>query len=223
VPILGIIIPDMGISKIAKQAVLRSDAPSAPPDKIAGALFSRTQQRVLGLIFGQPDRSFFANELIALTRSGSGAVQRELQKLVESGLVTSRDIGRQRHFQANPQSPIFNELRQIMLKTVGVGEPIRLALQRMKTPIHLALIYGSIAKGDATAQSDIDLLVVDNHIELEALYRTLEPVEKQLARKISPNLMTSAEFERRRRESKPFVARVLGGPTISLIGDIDAR
>ncbi|MBX9811154.1 MAG: hypothetical protein K2Y16_06015 [Burkholderiales bacterium] len=86
---------------------------------MAGALFTATQQRVLGLLFGQPERSFFATELIALARAGSGAVQRELQRLAESGFVTVTRIGNQKHYQANRAAPIFEELRGMVLKTLG--------------------------------------------------------------------------------------------------------
>jgi len=81
-------------------------------------LFTTTQQRVLALLFGQPERSFYASELIARTRSGSGAVQRELKRLVSYGLVTVRPIGNQKHYQANPNSPVFNELRGLVKKAL---------------------------------------------------------------------------------------------------------
>jgi predicted nucleotidyltransferase len=196
--------------------------PKAPPDTIAASLFSRTQQRVLGLLFGQPERSYFATELISLAGAGSGSVQRELQKLLSAGLITSREVGRQRYFQANPASPIFHELCQLMLKTVGIATPLRAALGQVRKPIDLALIYGSIAKGEATAQSDIDLLVVADDLDLESLFRAIEPAEKQLGRKINPNLLSVAEFKRRRNDQNPFLTRVLAGPTIPLIGDLNA-
>lgn len=98
------------------------------PVGLADALFTSTQQRVLGLLFGQPGRSFFATELIALTGSGSGAVQRELKRLASSGLVTVTRIGNQKHYQANDTSPVFEELRSLIIKTVGLADPIRQVL-----------------------------------------------------------------------------------------------
>jgi predicted transcriptional regulator len=92
---------------------------------MADALFTTTRQRVLGLLFGQPARSFYASELIELTGSGSGAVQRELQRLASSGLVTLKRIGNQKHYQANPEAPVYAELRGLVLKTVAFVEPIR--------------------------------------------------------------------------------------------------
>ncbi|MGH8570436.1 MAG: nucleotidyltransferase domain-containing protein, partial [Gammaproteobacteria bacterium] len=186
--------------------------------RLGDALFTTTQQRVLGFLYGQAERSFFANEIIRLTGSGSGAVQRELARLVDSGLVTSRSIGRQRHYQANTEAPIFDELRGIIIKTVGLAEPLRAALRPLVHRITLALVYGSIAKGTATAASDIDLLVVGDDLTLEDLYAALEPVEQQLGRKVSPRLYTVEDFARRRATENPFVAKVLSGATIKLVG-----
>ena len=101
-----------------------------PPKRtsLADALFSATQQRVLGYLFGQPERSFFATELIRLAGGGSGGVQRELARLADSRLVTVTRVGTQKHYQANPKSPIFAELCAIAQKTVGLAEPLRKAL-----------------------------------------------------------------------------------------------
>ncbi len=85
---------------------------------LADALFTGTQQRVLGLLFGQPTRSFYANELIGLAGAGSGAVQRELARLTQSGLLTVRPVGNQKHYQANPDSPLFAELCSIAQKAL---------------------------------------------------------------------------------------------------------
>ena len=117
------------------------------PISLADALFTTTQQRVLSLLFGQPSRSFFASELIKLTGSGSGAVQRELKRLASSGLVTVMRIGKQKHYQANPDSPVFGELCGLVLKTVAMAQPIRRALEPFADRIAVALVYGSVAKG----------------------------------------------------------------------------
>src|SRR5690349_17757754 len=105
----------MGITTAKRSARRGKPAPAT----LAGALFSTTQQRVLGLLFGQPERSFFATELIGLAHAGSGAVQRELQRLAESGLVTVSHVGNQKHYQANRQSPVFQELHGIAVKALG--------------------------------------------------------------------------------------------------------
>lgn len=188
---------------------------------IADALLTKTQQRVLLLFFGQPDRSFFKQELIDRAESGSGAVQRELARLVDSGLVTVSRIGSQKHYQANVEAPVFEELRGIVTKTIGLADPLRAALGPLAKRIDLALVYGSVAKGNDRAQSDIDLLVVGNGVTLEDLFTRLGPVEKRLGRTISPTLYTHEEFVRRRRAGNAFLQKVLGGEHIVLIGTED--
>jgi len=189
---------------------------------LASAIFTRTQQRVLGLFFGNPGRTFIKQELIDRTGSGSGAVQRELARLIESGLVTVTHIGSQKHYQANSGAAIFAELRSIVRKTVGVTDPLRTALRPLKRSIDLALVYGSVARGDERADSDIDLLVVARDLTLEKLFERLAPAEATLGRKIHPTLYTPQDFARRRRNGNAFVQKVLAGEHLLLIGNEDA-
>jgi predicted nucleotidyltransferase len=190
---------------------------------VADALFTSTQQKVLAILFGQPDRSFFATELISLAGAGSGAVQRELTRLSESGLLTVRKIGSQKHFQANRDSPIFNEVRQIVSKTFGLATPLKEALQAIEDVICLAVIFGSVASKTDTAQSDIDLMVVSDKLTLEDLFKALEPAEQHFRRQINPLLLTIDEFDRRKKEKDSFVNRVLNGEIIVLIGRVDEQ
>lgn len=197
----------------------RSRKTTTPPRKsLADALFSSTKQRVLLLLFGQPERRFFASELITLADKGSGSVQRELAVLTESGLVEITPIGRQKFYQANKKSPIFLELQSILTKTVGLVSPLRKALEKRKDIDH-AFIYGSVAKGSDHAASDIDLFVISETLSLAELYELLEPVEKSIERKISCTLYTLDEFERKRVAENPFVLKVMRGETIPIIGD----
>lgn len=215
--------PEMG-----NAATTRSSRPArrkaaatlaAAPTSLADALFTTTQQRVLALLFGQPARSFYASELIELTGSGSGAVQRELKRLASSGLVTVKRIGNQKHYQANPDSPVFEELRGLVRKTVALAEPIRAALAPLAERIDLALVYGSVAKGTDTATSDIDILIVADGLTLEDIYAALAPAEADLDRKISPTLYTPQEYAERKASGNPFLARVLAGEHLVLISN----
>ncbi len=216
--------PEMGITKTTKPT-----KPNAAPPRalapvqtgIADALFTATQQRVLALLFGQPERSFFTNELIGLVGAGSGAVQREVRRLGESGLVTVTRIGTQKHYQANPAAPIFKELHDIVTKTLGPAEVLRTALVPLGNAVRLALVYGSVAKRSDTAHSDIDLLVVSDALTLEQIYAVLTPVEQQLGRRVSPTVYTVAEFRSRKSSGKPFLTKVLAGQTIRLTDDRD--
>lgn len=221
-PVLGITMPEMGTSTATKESrparrKATADLPAASTS-LADALFTTTQQRVLALIFGQPGRSFYASELIERTGSGSGAVQRELKRLASSGLVTVKRIGNQKHYQANPDSPVFEELRGLVRKTVALAEPIRAALASLADRIDLALLYGSVAKGTDTATSDIDILIVADGVILEDIYSALAPVEADLDRKISPTLYTPKEFADRKASGNPFLSRVLSGEHLVLIG-----
>lgn len=212
--------PNMGMKPNPQRAHA-----TTKPASLADALFSGTQQRVLGLLFGQPGRSFFATELIALAGSGSGAVQRELKRLAGSGLVTLTRVGNQCHYQANPDSPLFAALHDIVIKTSGLAEPIKSALSSLSPlaeKVFAACVYGSVAAGTDTAGSDIDVLLVAESLTLEEAYAALEPVEQRLARKISVTLYTPAEFSRRKAGGNAFLTKVLAGPLIPLMGDIHA-
>lgn len=189
------------------------------PASLANALFSGTRQQVLRILFGQPERSFYANEIINLAASGSGAVQRELVTLTESGLVTAERRGNQKHYQANPHSPIFAELRGIVQKTIGVAEPIRNALSAIAPQIDAAFVYGSIARKTDTASSDVDLMLVSDSISYGEAYAALEDVGQIIHRPINPTILTKAEFSRRLQAKEAFLTRVLAQPKIWIIGD----
>lgn len=219
---MGIKMPEMGNPATTKgsRPARRKAAASLPaaPTSLADALFTTTQQRVLALLFGQPDRSFYASQVIERTGSGSGAVQRELKRLASSGLVTVKRIGNQKHYQANPESPVFNELHSLVKKTVALAEPIRAALEPLADRIDLALLYGSVVKGTDTATSDIDILIVADEVTLEDIYTALAQVEADLDRKISPTLYTPREFADRKASNNPFLNRVLSGEYLVLMG-----
>ena len=166
---------------------------------IGNALFSGVQQRVLALLFGQPERSFYAKELVRLAASGSGAVQRELARLAASGLVTVTSRGNQRHYQANAQSPVFTELCSLVVKTFGVVDVLRQVLLPLADQIDMALLFGSVARNEAAAQSDIDVLVVTDNIGFPELIEALTPAEPKLGRKINPVIYSNAELQRKQK------------------------
>jgi predicted nucleotidyltransferase len=197
----------------------RASAAARQRLSLADALFSGTQQRVLALLFGQPDRSFYASELIALAQAGSGAVQRELARLAQSELVTVQLSGNQKHYRANPASPIFDELCGIVRKTTGLAQPLREALAPLLDRIKAAFVYGSVAKRQDAAGSDIDLMIVSDDVTYADLYQALETASRQLGRAVNPTIYTSAELAKRSASGGAFVTRVLGQPKIWLKGD----
>jgi len=186
---------------------------------LGNALFSTTQQRVLGYLFGQPERSYFGNELITLTGGGSGAVQRELKRLENSGLLTTERRGNQKHYRANPASPIYQELCGIVQKTFGLAVPLRDALQPFVENIQAAFIYGSVAKKQDSAGSDIDLMIVSDTLAYADLYEKLANVESFLGRQINPTLYSQEQIQQRITADNAFVTRVFNQPKIWLIGD----
>ena len=187
---------------------------------IASALFSDSQSRVFQWIFGQPERSYHLNELLRLTNLGSASLQRELGKLAEAGLVNSEKVGNLRRFQANKDSPVFDELVALTRKTLGAQPLLQEALAPMQEKLEQAFIYGSVAKGTDTASSDIDVMVVGKDLLMGDVLKLLLPVESKLGRKISPSLYTPAEYKRRRGQKDSFLNRVLEQPVIPLVGDV---
>lgn len=225
IPKSGTIIPKLGINMTARFSVSTTESDSSKlasgSTTLADALFTSTQQKVLGLLFGQPARSYFVTEIMGLAQSGRGAVQRELRRLEGAGLVSVKMRGNQKHYQANSDSPLFDEICSIVRKTVGLEEPLKAAVESFPGTVHLALIYGSVAKRTDTSASDIDLLIVADELTLEDVYAGLSAAEQVLDRKINPTLYTSEEFRRRRARDNSFLKRVLEGPVILLSGSID--
>lgn len=185
---------------------------------IAGALFSNVQQRVLAVIFGHPERSFYTSEIIRLVRSGAGAVERELSRLQRSGLVNVERIGNQKHYRANQASPIFHELHGIVIKTVALTEPLKRSLQPYKDKIKTAFVYGSVAKGTDTSRSDIDLMVVGNDMSYPDLYSELQKAEPIIGRPVNPNLVSVKDWRRKLAQPDSFVRKIAARPKIFIIG-----
>lgn len=183
---------------------------------LSGALFSGTRRRLLALFFGQPGRSFYGGELIALAASGSGAVQRELSHLAQAGLVNVKSVGKQKHYQANAASPIFAELRGIVLKTVGLADPLRDALAPLADRITAAFVYGSVAKQTDTAASDIDLLILSDSLTYGDVFEALEAASALLGRPVNPTILSREDFKRKAGDA--FLSRVLQQPRVWVMG-----
>ncbi len=189
--------------------------------RLADALFSPVQQRVLALLFGQPERSFRSSEVISMADSGTGAVHRQLMRLADSGLVTVTRAGNQKHYQANPDSPVFAELHGLVVKTIGLAGPLEEALAPFRERIQAAFVYGSIARGSDTARSDIDLLVISDDVAYSDLYSALQEAEATLGRPVHVSLATAEDWKRKLAAGNPFATKVHAQRKISLIGSID--
>ena len=185
---------------------------------LSNALFSMVQQRVLALIFGQPERSFYTSEIKRNVNSGTGAVERELSRLQRSGLVSIERIGNQKHYRANRQSPIFAELHSLVIKTVALTEPLRKSLEPYSDKIKAAFVYGSVAKGTDTARSDIDLLVIGDELSYSELYAALQNVDNALGRKVSPTFLSRKDWRRKASDKGSFISKVNALPKIFVLG-----
>ena len=204
-PILGAIIPNMGM--IGKG--------------LSEALFSKTQRKVLALLFGHADRSYYANEIVRYSNTGTGAVQRELERLSSVGLLQVELVGNQRHYRANHASPIFEELRGIVTKTFGVRDILTAALAPLAARIDIAFVYGSVAKSTDTAASDIDMMIVSDSLTYADVFAAIEPATTSLGRTVNPTVYTSKELRRRVKQGNAFAKRVLAQPKLWLIGGED--
>jgi predicted nucleotidyltransferase len=187
----------------------------------SNALFPKVRQLVLGLLYTQPDHAFYTNEIIRFTNSGNGVVQRELEKLLAMELITARFSGKQKYFQANASSPLYPDLRNIILKTFGLSDVIRDALKAVTKEIHIAFIYGSIASQTDTATSDIDLMIISDTLTYAELFSLLDAPEKNLGRKINPTFYSKAEWIAQHNRKNHFVLQVMKNPKLFLIGTED--
>ena len=215
------IVPEMGTTIPKKGTKSAGPSPGPAPTSLADVLFSPVQQRVLGLLFGQPERRYQSAELIRLAGSGTGSTHRLLTRLAQVGLVAVESVGNQKYYQANVAAPVFEELAGLVRKTIGLVAPIQIALAPLAAKIDVAFVYGSIAKGSDRAGSDIDLMVIADGIDYPSLYSSLQPAETALARTLSPSLMTPEEWRRKRAQDDSFAARIAAQPKLFVIGSDD--
>ena len=206
IPILGILIPNMGRTKTASA--------------IGEALYGQTRQAVLRLFFGQPDRRFLQKEVIGRIGLGSGTVQRELERLSKAEILVRTAEGRQSYYQANHRSPVFEELRGLVRKTFGATQVLQEALAPIANRIEVAFIFGSVASGEEKSESDLDFMVVANDVSLSDLIPAIRQSERVLGREVNPSLYTPTEFSRRLGEHHNFLSTVVEGPKLFLIGGI---
>ena len=205
-PTMGTFIPRMGTH--------------TSPDSAAQVLFGSVRRAVLALLFGHADERYYFREVLRAVGGGSGALQRELQQLVAAGLVTREVAGHQVYFSANRAAPIFPELKAIVEKTAGAADVLRTALASFHAngQVDLALIYGSIASGTETAKSDVDVLIVGD-ATLSELVPALRRAEARLRREVNASVYPAREFREKLKRGGKFLARVVKGPKLFLVGD----
>jgi len=188
------------------------------PLTVSDALFGKTRQAVLALLFGNPGRTYYIREIVHAAGGGASQVQRELDRLTRSGLLTRERRGNQVHFQANPGAAVFAELSGLVTKSFGIADVLRRALQPSSARMPAAFIYGSVARNEHHAASDVDVLIVGD-VLLSDLDDTLREAEKRLGRTVSITLLDPEEYRTRHRANDHFLRAIMAGPKIFLVGD----
>ncbi|MCU7837174.1 MAG: nucleotidyltransferase domain-containing protein [gamma proteobacterium symbiont of Taylorina sp.] len=185
---------------------------------LGDALFTLTQQRVLGLLYVQPQKSFYTKEILRLTGMGVATIKRELDRMVAASILTFKKIGNQHHYQANPDCPIYQELLSTVKKTFGIADTIKLALNPISKQIFRSFIFGSVASGKETANSDIDLMIIGD-CKFSEVVGLLYNSQELLGREINPKIYSKQEWDELCLSNTSFIKEVLDKPKIDVIGN----
>ncbi len=185
---------------------------------LGNLLFGQTRGRILGVLFGFPDEAFFVRQIARSIDVSTGAVQRELKTLADAGLILRTKTGNQVFYRANREHPVYLELHALLAKTIGVFQLLSEALEPLADQIQFAFVYGSFARGDESATSDVDLLVIGS-VTLDDLLERLTPVEATLRRPINPSIYSLSELVTKLRDNHHFLSTIQKGKTVFLIGD----
>jgi predicted nucleotidyltransferase len=184
----------------------------------AAFLLGQTRSAVLGALFLHPESSLHVRELARLTGTSPGSLHRDLRAMAEVGLLVRQEVGRQVHYRANVDSPIFPELSGLLRKTAGIVDVLRDALAPVADKIEHAFVYGSLARGTEHAHSDVDVMIVGG-IDFGEAIVSLAEVQGRLRREVNPTVLTRAEFDRKLKQRDGFVSHVWKGPKLWIIGD----
>ena len=187
-------------------------------DNLSRTLFGKTRRAVLSLLYSQVDDAFYLRQIVRAAGVGLGAVQRELKQLSDAGIIQRIVRGRQVYYQANPQCPVFAELKALVMKTVGIAAVIQAALAPLADRIRIAAIYGSIARSEEYRGSDVDLLVVGEAAFAE-IVSALHQAQSTINREINPTVYPPAEFRSKVAAGHHFLNAVLKEPVLFLVGD----
>ncbi len=182
------------------------------------ALFGKVRRCLLSLLFLNPGRTYHFREIRDIIGSGSGAVHRELANLVEAGLVTLKKQANQHRYRVNRESPVFQELHSFFKKTTGLPHQIGKALEKLKTEIRLAFIFGSYASGEFRPESDVDLMVIGD-VEFQDLISAIHGIQEKTGREINPVVYSKGSFSD--RLDSGFIKGIMKSPKLYLIGGED--
>lgn len=187
---------------------------------LAEALWPKARRRILGLLFARPDEEWHLRDIARQTQMAPATVQREVTSLHDAGILTRRRDGHQVKYGADGACPIFQELHGIVLKTMGLADVLRDALDPVRDRVDVAFVFGSLAAGEATSRSDVDLMIV-GRVGLRELVPVVREATSALGREINPVTMEASELRERVDAEEHFITRVMEEPKIFLIGDED--
>lgn len=210
------------LTKEPKKGTIEPIMGTLGSNNLSAALFGKVRHALLTLFYSHPDESYYLRQIVRNIGMGQGAVQRELAGLNRAGIITRENRGNQVHYQANRDCPIYPELHGLILKTSGLVDVLYEYLVPLSNRIDTAFVYGSQADGTAGPDSDIDLLLVGEADEL-AIHRAVDQAEKKLNRPINYSLFNKKEFKKRQQESEGFLARILKGNKLFILGNTDVR
>ncbi len=187
---------------------------------IASALFNGTRMSVLALLFSNAQEEFYFRQIVYSVGGGIGSVSRELRRLTDAGILHRRIKGSNVYYQANSECPVFNELKGLVVKTAGIADIIRSALEPLSDRITIAFIYGSFAKGDEGVSSDVDIMIAGD-IDFAEAVSALDPAQETLGRETNPSVYSLREYRKKLRTGHRFLTSVVNGPKIMLLGDVN--
>ena len=182
---------------------------------LSGILSSRVRAEIFRLLFGLNEKELHMREMERQAALSLGTIRQDLQKLVKLDLVKARRDSNRLYYRANTDHPLFPEIRNLVLKTAGLVEVIKSALDR--EGIEVAFIFGSLARSKERAASDVDLMVIGT-IGLRSLSNRLAGVSEQIGREINPHALSIEEFRRRKQNGNHFLSNVIESPKLFIIG-----
>ena len=185
---------------------------------LSSILFSDYRSRVLGLLLLHPERTYYLREIARITGTVPGTLKRELDKLLEVGLLTVKKVGNQNHYRANQDCPVYVDLANVLRKTSGINDVIMNAILPLSENLQNVFIYGSMASGKENIKSDIDLMLIGD-INYKEVVHLLHPLQEQLGREINPKILSVKEWGKLIKDNGAFVQDVMNKPKLFIIGN----
>jgi len=186
--------------------------------KLAEILFKDYRRRVLGLLLLHPDKSYHVREIARLTGTVAGTLHKELSKLAEAGVLLKQSSGNQVLYQANRDGLIYEELASILRKTSGVVDVLADAMAPLNDKIDIAFVYGSMASGKATSESDIDLMIIGD-ISFAEVVKAIYSAQTVLGREINPKIYNKEEWDKMLKKRDAFIKEVMTKPKLFVLGN----